>query len=189
MSARIEKQHDLSHLLRKANESPSKPTKIVKLLKSDNLVSKFSPEEALALLISAGFSRRAYQLIRNKAKIKKRPELYPVYNEVLLTKTFCYPEEISISDTCAEVKLESLLKHTVQRLTEIKSVISNIEKFMKVERKLGVLTCKWGFDGASGQSSYKQQLQSSDETSDANLFSTTLVPLCLKFGKMIVWLN
>ena len=52
---------------------------------------------------------------------------------------------------------------------------------------MGVLTCKWGFDGASGQSEYKQKFK--DFESDANLFCVTLVPLDLSFGVVSVWRN
>jgi hypothetical protein len=52
------------------------------------------------------------------------------------------------------------------------------------------LNCKWGFDGSSGQSQYKQRFSSTEENfSDSNLFSTTLVPLDLSFGDVLLWRN
>lgn len=50
------------------------------------------------------------------------------------------------------------------------------------------LSCKWGFDGATGQSQYKQRLHGA-ESSDKGMFSTMLVPLHLTNGPHSIWLN
>ena len=53
-----------------------------------------------------------------------------------------------------------------------------------------ILHCKWGFDGASGQSTYKQRFQySNPEVSNSHLLSTTLVPLQLSSGSTVLWRN
>lgn len=40
---------------------------------------------------------------------------------------------------------------------------------------------KWGFDGASGQSRYKQMFQNRD-ADDSSVFKTTIVPIVLDCG-------
>ena len=116
--------------------------------------------------------------------------IYPVYNEVRSARKECYPAGISVSSSVAEVNLENLLHHTIIRLSQVDSVKKNILNLMPVERGLGVLTCKWGFDGASGQSAYKQKSKIAGEFfSDSDLFSTTIVPLDLSFGAESVWKN
>lgn len=47
---------------------------------------------------------------------------------------------------------------------------------------------KWGFDGSSGHSSYKQAFHGSD-ASDASVFITSIVPLRLVYGEIIIWQN
>lgn len=44
------------------------------------------------------------------------------------------------------------------------------------------LISKWGFDGSSGQSEYKQSFQFSTANDDASLFVTSLVPIKSIFG-------
>lgn len=47
---------------------------------------------------------------------------------------------------------------------------------------------KWGYDGASGQSQYKQTLSSAD-ASDKSVVMTSLVPLQIRCGSAILWRN
>lgn len=49
---------------------------------------------------------------------------------------------------------------------------------------------KWGLDGASGQSQYKQIFQSqSSESSDKSILMTSLVPLLIKSDSLVLWKN
>lgn len=81
---------------------------------------------------------------------------------------------MNITDKSAEVPLQSLLDHTTMRILEVlhfiltvinKSLLENVE-----------LIVKWGFDGTSEQSQYKQRT----EFNDSDLFITWLVPLQLQ---------
>lgn len=47
---------------------------------------------------------------------------------------------------------------------------------------------KWGFDGASGQSQYKQVFNRSDST-DKSVLMTALVPLQVQAGSKVLWRN
>ena len=50
------------------------------------------------------------------------------------------------------------------------------------------LMCKWGFDGATAQSNYKQA-GTSTPTEDSQVLFTSLVPLQLTEGNSIIWHN
>ena len=68
---------------------------------------------------------------------------------------------INLKESKVEVDLESLLHHTASRILDIKEVEIKINKILSEidynEKNLNdVLHCKWGFDGSSGQSEYKQ---------------------------------
>ena len=191
MSSRREKIGPMNFVLKKVIETPTKAEKIAKLIKS-NAVTKMTPQEGLALMVSANLSKKAYQKIRNNAKLFNA-DMYPLYDEIRKARQECYPkkESITCTESVGQVELESLLHHTTQRLAQVNSVKENIEKMLKeskADRVNGVLTCKWGFDGASGQSEYKQKSKTS-EFSNADLFSTTLVPLELSFKGVVVWTN
>lgn len=44
------------------------------------------------------------------------------------------------------------------------------------ENQTLILVSKWGFDGTSGQSQYKQKFSNTDST-DSNIFLSSLVPI------------
>ncbi len=102
----------------------------------------------------------------------------------------CYPEGISVTEKSAKVPLQTLLDHTALRIIEQqKEEINELLEGLEDEDPISFdLTCKWGFDGSSGQSEYKQSFKSTD-TSDDSLFCTTLVPLQLKWKDKVIWVN
>nr|CAI5862442.1 unnamed protein product [Callosobruchus analis] len=55
------------------------------------------------------------------------------------------------------------------------------------------MTYKWGFDGSSNHSIYKQKFQKSSASTECDLLLTSIVPLKMtartKDGEEIVWLN
>lgn len=90
--------------------------------------------------------------------------------------------------------MQALLDHTVDRilLTQMDVVKSlspeNIAKF--------ILICKWGCDGTSSQSTYKQNFTNDDGSkSDVNIFFTSIVPLQLVVddqetnARLVAWKN
>ena len=84
--------------------------------------------------------------------------------------------EIIVTESSAEVKLQLLLDHIVGRYQK-----SPIRKKCDFQ-----LICKWGCDGTSGQSTFKQKFHDDDGTkTDANMFVTSLVPLQLVFADAI----
>ena len=80
-----------------------------------------------------------------------------------------------------------MLNHTAERIVEHQAEV--IDQMTSGDAPLNVtLKCKWGFDGTSGQSVYRQRLGQTTMP-DANLLSTTLVPLQMVSGTHIIWQN
>lgn len=48
---------------------------------------------------------------------------------------------------------------------------------------------KWGIDGASGQSQYKQIFTSAESTDDKSIIMISLVPLQIQSGSTVLWRN
>lgn len=118
-------------------------------------------------------------------------DLYPSYKRVFEAKKRCYPDRIKVADDSAEVPLQSLLNHTASRLFQTcESVLNQLDTSIQTFEMI----VKWGFDGSSGQSQYKQNTSSGLEISDHYFFATWLVPLQLRYmspnGNMsILWSN
>ena len=135
--------------------------------------SEMSGDEALVDFVHLKLTKQQYKDLRQSLR-SKNFRAYPSYEIVVEAKKQCYPYDIAVSDTLAEVSLQSLLDHTCKRIlltqTEVfnsidSSVIRNIQ-----------MICKWGCDGSSGQSEYKQGFEN-ETSSDAQIFLTSLVPL------------
>lgn len=168
--------------------------KSLKLATSQSLITPYSPDEALALYLDSQLSRDSYLMLRLGAK-EKGADIYPTLQKLHEAKRACYPNAITISDHKSSVELQCLLDHTVLRLCkaldpEISTVINNnhISKL--------TLRGKWGFDGATGQSLYKQTSESHrDFASEESLFIVSYVPLQLlgiseeNHKDFILWIN
>ncbi|KAK4883413.1 hypothetical protein RN001_006732 [Aquatica leii] len=157
------------------------------------LASNVISNEALSLVVEGKMSKSQYQLIRS-VSVQKNCKLYPPYKCVLDAKKKCYPKksEISVTESGATVRLQALLNHTAERLLIVQSdVIKSLS-----ENEIGInleLICKWGCDGTSGQSTYKQKFSDGDgNKTDANIFFISLVPLQM-FDRVnahvIIWKN
>jgi len=71
-----------------------------------------------------------------------------------MAKTKCYPDNITVNESHAEVELQNLLDHTATRILQLqKEVIYNI--WADSVQNL-ILIGKWGFDG---HAEYKQKKQ------------------------------
>lgn len=156
--------------------SPTRASKYIAAVWSQN-EAPLTSDEALSLMIEKGESKRSYQLSRNAARAHKC-QLYPSYHEVEKARNRCYSSVVytNVSESCAQIKLQALLDHTTYRIIQLQAdVIDTLNS--KILQKL-VLHCKWGCDGSSGQSVYKQKF-AEDGKSDENVFYTSLVPLQL----------
>lgn len=159
-----------------------KARKIMATQRTDGL----SADQALALIIDANLSTHQYRLIRQRTQhINKN--MYPSYYKIKQAKQLCYPEEMSFTETLAEIKLQSLMDHTIKRLLKAQEeVLQTIS-----ELKILNIVVKWGCDGAE-QVRYKQKF-SDVNSSDESLFSISMVPIQLyslnNDIKQILWQN
>lgn len=169
--------------------SPTRASKYITAFTS-KVERTLSDDAALSVLVEHQFSKRTYHGIRKVAK-ENNCKLYPSYNNVLKAKKRCYPPRtsITITESCAEVKLQALLDHTAERILFLQREV--IDTFTMENVRNMHLICKWGCDGSSEQSIYKQKF-TEDGKSDENVFSTSFVPLqlvCESNTEIVVWKN
>lgn len=165
-------------LLKRPHKLPPREQQNLKVYaKPPPIPVPYTPLEALALFVNAKMTKFQYNLIRNEAK-ERQCKIYPSYDKLKKEKQSCYPprETIQISDISAEVELQTLIDHTVTRIMTIQnSVLDRIHN----DENLTIII-KWGCDGSSGHSNYKQKFDdSTTSSSDSELFVISMVPLQL----------
>ncbi|KAH9644351.1 hypothetical protein HF086_003136 [Spodoptera exigua] len=139
--------------------------------------------KALALYVYLQLSKWRYITLRDFS-LKEGHAKYPSYYLLVKEKLKCYPakEDITVTETSAKIRIQTLLDLTVRRL--IDSLESNFDAGEQL-----VLHSKWGFDGASSQSIYHQTTTTSEQDL-SSVFMASLVPLKLvTFSGSIVWQN
>ncbi|XP_017481320.1 PREDICTED: uncharacterized protein LOC108370503 [Rhagoletis zephyria] len=139
-----------------------------------------SVEKALALYVDMDISYREYNMMRNVVNGVHK-NCFPSYYSIVEAKKKLIPDGIEVSETSVHVPLQAILDKTSN------SILKKLE--FGAESDV-ILECKWGFDGSSGHSVYKQKFESQDAT-DEFLFVTSFVPLRIVEGKneKIVWQN
>lgn len=143
-------------LLKKAAEKVSKP----------ELDATISVQKALALYVDMDLSYRTYNMMRTAVN-KVHKGCFPSYKSVLRAKEEYIPTDIKVTESSAEVPVQSLLNRTA------KSVMDSNEFPFKNNI---TLECKWGFDGSSNHSLYKQKA-TNPHLNDEFMFVVSLVPL------------
>lgn len=101
-------------------------------------------------------TKEQYQIMRNSAR-SKGYNIYPSYNKVREIKMLCYPPkaDIHITDMSATIKVQSLLDHTTHRIIQVQEEI--IDAYIEdIDFDVLTFVYKWGIDGTSNQSAYKQ---------------------------------
>ena len=153
---------------------------------------EISADLALNLIISGKMTKETYKLMRNLTNANRGTSVYPSYTKILSAKRRCYPDSsaMTVTETSAEVKLQALLDHTSERLLQVMYKDDNELHPGNFENLQLIL--KWGCDGASSQE-YKQMFSEKD-SSDANVFFTSTVPLQLSVvnenhADIILWQN
>lgn len=143
-------------------------------------------EEALAYYVEAKCTSHSYKQTR-KWSLKAGHEVYPSYYSVQKAKNDCYTPEnkITVNESGAKVELQAILNKTIERL-----FASQVDAFKNLSSCASfTLFSKWGCDGSSGHSTYKQKFEKSDQ-SDEFLFVFSFVPLRLVTESGIVaWQN
>lgn len=189
MSQRASGDTNAAELIKKITETPTSATKIKKVIASAEkcTIKKLSPSKALALFVEADLTRSQYETIQSFSK-----EVYPCYSLVQQAKKECYPDpgSIIVTETKAEVRLQSILDITAVRLSMFLTEVlislpsSKLDSFE--------LISKWGCDG-SKQCQYKQKFES-ESASDSNIFQSSFVPIRLRRftaegNEVVVWQN
>jgi hypothetical protein len=177
MSLRASGKTDTANLVKEVTSTtPKRATRYKKAFNRWEMSKRIelSPEEALSMFVEAELTKHQYNIIRKKDK--KR---FPSYKKIQLAKKKFYPKRkyISITGSTIDIKLQGLLDHTVLRLMQTQHEV--IEKQENLQN-LNLIT-KWGFDGSSGHSEYKQKFINSSII-DASIFLSSLVPLRLISG-------
>ena len=191
ISLRASEKRDAADLVGElASASPQRATK---LRKSRALIQKqqcMSANEALALMIDLNLSNNAYKELRKNAK-QYNCNIYPSLLVLSEAKKLCYPtiDSITVTEVSAEIVLQSLLDHTASRICQAQEGVLNMNKSNQL-----TLISKWGCDGSSDHSRYKQAFSEDSSLNDEHLFAVSLVPLQLfvsaaSDGKKVVWQN
>jgi hypothetical protein len=176
--------------------TPTRPQRMLKAWDSSQKtqsVVPLTPDQALSLMVETKESKHSYLIHRATAK-NQFADIYPSYHKIRDAKSRCYPnkEGQTITETSAEIRLQDLLDHTTRRILDLqKPVIENLSHDDDLNNI--TLLIKWGCDGSTGHSQYKQVFSESG-LGDGDMFLTSLVPLQLyseKPGgdKVIIWQN
>lgn len=114
--ARSEGRRDLSFVIKAATETPTRPTKVRRILQRPASIPRaYTREQALALFVDANHTKATWQLTTMSAK-EQGANIYPAYREVSAGKSECYPDGIQLQPTRAEVPLQSLVRFEFQLL-------------------------------------------------------------------------
>lgn len=178
-------KRNASSVLKDITNSPTSASECKKRHSKSKELEPLTPREALRMYVEADLTRRQYEIIRATNK-----NFYPSYELLIKAKEECYPphESLRVTATCAESNLQSLLDHTVTRLSIFLEEV--LQTITDNERNSLFITYKWGCDG-SQQAQYKQKFYN-DADSDANIFLSSFVPLQIVCGekkKKIIWQN
>ncbi|GBM16741.1 hypothetical protein AVEN_9340-1 [Araneus ventricosus] len=82
-------------------------------------------EQALVLMVDNGLSTRQYQRILEHNE-NLNCKLYPPYHKVKEAKQLCCPHSISVTETSAEIALQTLVDNTVSRICHIEFVTEKL---------------------------------------------------------------
>lgn len=82
---------------------------------SDSSIVPYTADEAIPLIEDAKFSKYQYEHIRMEGA-RKNANIYPLYKNLSTAKKECYSHSIEITEESASVNLQSLIKHTIERL-------------------------------------------------------------------------
>lgn len=153
--------------------SPDRLSNLVKSLSTPQEIKNFSEDEALALFLDLGLSQRKYNLLRLALKMKNIHVL-PSYRKILAAKVQIIPKPTIVSTLSASTPLQSLLDKTAERIL----MTLDEETIEGLCDTHFVLVSKWGCDGSSGQSVYKQRISAG--ISDEYMFMASVVPLRIR---------
>ena len=157
------------------NASPRRLKRIVKSIPTPSSNTAFTEEEAIALMLQLGLSRDNYITLR-KALLGKGVEVLPSYGSIQEKKKSIIPSPIEVTDRKARIGLSTLLENTALRI----ACDFSTEQLNKINTYDLQLICKWGCDGLSSLSEYKQTTSSQTSSEYKSVFMSSLVPLRIR---------
>lgn len=170
----IKNQHAVSKL-KKACEEISTPPET------------YTKEQALSLATKLNLSTAKYNALR-KFTEKDGYHIFPSYYKIQKARKDCYPDDkhILVTEMEAKIDLQALLDITVKRLI---LTLPHIQTNSQGNDMKFTLISKWGCDGSSGQSIYKQKFTDDRDIDESSCFLTSLVPIKLYNESLVVWEN
>lgn len=185
VSTRQSGQRNVASIISDLSKSPTAANVIEKVKAQPPNMRVLTNEEALAYFVEAKLNHRSYKSSREWA-LKAGHNVYPSWYSLLKAKHECYPQEkdVKVTETRAEINLQAILDLTAARLVRAQNNFVG-SSFPKKEF---TLISKWGCDGSSGHSAYKQKFEN-DGASDENLFLFSFVPIKLHSPHEIIWQN
>lgn len=120
-----------------------------------------SAKQALALYLDLNLSVKKYNILRSVVNVIHK-DCFPSYHALVQTKQLYLPTNINVTEISAEINLQEVLEKTA-------SSILNILTTDQLNSRLKLI-CKWGFDGSSGHSLYKQKFNQDINSTDEFMF-------------------
>lgn len=188
ISSRLSGKRNVAKLIKEVSETENLSDRQCSNQKQQRCLTG---DEALAYYVDSKSTSHSYKQTRKWSMLAGH-QVFPSFCSVsFLAKKACLPleEHLEITETRAEVKLQAVLDKTAQRLISAqREVITGCSSFGN-EAPSFTLISKWGCDGSSGHSTYKQKFADTEAT-DEYLFVFSLVPLQLRDESgNIAWQN
>lgn len=134
--------------------------------KPTNLKTVVDNDRYLAMYLESEFHKRSYNSFRQfdilESKNLKVKTKYPSYEKIVKLKNECIPE-FTVTEGGAEVEMQSLLDHTVERIFKL---LDDKTK-NRLKGKNVTLYCKFGMDGASTQKVFQQKPKTVEEANNS----------------------
>jgi len=127
------------------------------------------PHQIIALYLDLDLSEKKYEILRSFIR-SIHQNCFPSLKVLREMKRSFLPSTISVTEISAKVNLQCLLDKTIESILKMVTLCNSTELR---------LICKWGFDGSSGHSTYKQKFIQNLSETDEFLFVIALVPLKL----------
>lgn len=163
-----------------SNTNPNLLQKAVKRISDPATHTSIPVDKALALFLDMDLSFRQYELMRTVANAAHK-QCFPSYYALQNAKKKYIPDSVLVSETSVEIQLQNFLNMTAKSYLDLYNIKSKDDLICDI---------KWGFDGSSGHSNYKQKFNDPD-SNDEFLFIVSFVPLrFLNWGsEAVVWNN
>jgi len=119
----------------------------------------------------------------------RNANIYPTYDTLHTAKRKCYPNGVQLTSYSDQVPLKDMVDHIVMRIVEAQPSVFQLNLAEDSDERLAAIY-KWGCDGISGHSTYRQDLKSDNKNlCDEYLFAVCLVPLQALKGSAMIWEN